>query len=72
MNAKLLKEAAAIAVGYMLIDWLLDTYVIKSDTADPRGLVLATPGFGLDDVVRAAAVGLGTAVTLKVARKVVG
>ncbi len=42
------------AAGY----WLSERFVIKQDESDTTGFILASPGFGLDELARATTIGL--------------
>lgn len=57
-------SAAAIGAAYFAADFLLDRFVIKSDSADPEGFIVQAQGFGLDDVVRIAAIGAAGATAI--------
>lgn len=63
-----LMKAAAIGAGYWVAQFVLDRFVLKSDSADPTGMILQTEGFGMDDVVQILGVGAAGAVALKFIR----
>lgn len=47
-----LSNMLAIAVSTWAADYLVNRFVIKSDSQDPEGFIMQTAGFGTDDVVR--------------------
>ena len=57
--------AVLLALTYAVVDWVLDRWVIKSDDADPQGIIVQAAGFGLDDVVRMGAIGLTGAAVVR-------
>ncbi len=65
----LLMTAAVIGGAFWVADFVLDRFVIKSDSADPTGFILQAEGFGMDDVARVAGVGLAGALALKFIRR---
>jgi len=50
-----LQKIAMLTLGILAGNWVFDQWIVRSD-ANPAGLVDFTPGFGLDDVVRAGVV----------------
>lgn len=58
MKSKMLRNALAIAVSTWGAEYVLDRWVIRSDSGDPDGLIVQSEGFGLDDIVRLATYGL--------------
>ena len=57
-----LQKIAMLTLGILAGNWVFDQWIVRSD-ANPNGFVDFTPGFGLDDVVRAATVA-GTAIVV--------
>lgn len=35
-------------------NWIAESWILKASPDDPKGFVLIAPGFGMDDVARAA------------------
>lgn len=52
MRGKFVRTAIAIAVSTWAAEFVLDKFVIKSDSGDPEGFIVQSEGFGLDDIVR--------------------
>lgn len=52
MNRKVLVLFGAVIVG----NWLAERFLLKASEDDPTGFVVVSEGFGMDDVVRAAAI----------------
>ena len=49
------RKIGMLTLGILAGNWVVDNFVIRSE-ANPRGMVEATPGFGLDDFVRSGVV----------------
>jgi len=49
------RKIAMLTAGILAGNWVVDQWIIRSE-ANPNGFVDFSPGFGLDDVVRAGVV----------------
>jgi ABC-type arginine transport system permease subunit len=49
------RKIGMLTLGILAGNWVVDNFVIRSE-ANPRGMVEASAGFGLDDLVRSGVV----------------